>query len=188
MIGFSTAGIVPAGTLIHPSFAIAYGRTDATGRYRLAIPQADTFYIVAGFAEAPAFYTGGRNSVTPKTVILTPPGTIDALNIEIAMPAPIVGTAIVRGRVVHSDGTPAYNSTVTITKPLPTPMGVLGIRLPSAYPVPQVPVYLDGAFEFSNIIPGFYNARASLGNRHVYESFEVGADAAVDLKFMLPLP
>src|SRR5688572_16542722 len=157
VIGFS-AGIVPAGTGGMPVSPVLYGRTDANGRYRLASVLADTYYLAAGFAEAPAFHTGGPNGSTPKTATLTPPANVDALDIEIPFPVRKVGTAIVRGRVMFTDGTPAVGTTVVIASPFSGPPEVMGIRLPinlpSAYSVSEVPVRPDGTFELSNIVPG----------------------------------
>ena len=113
------------------------------------------------------------------------------LDIEIPFPVRKVGTATVRGRVMFTDGTPAVGTTVAIASPSSARPGVMGIQLPmslpSAYAVSEVPVRPDGTFEFSNLVPGFYNARASLRDKHVYESFEVGTDP-VEVTFMLPLP
>ena len=184
VMGFPTASVVPPGT-VAPWFPLLYGQTDASGRYRLATDLINTFYIVAGFAESPALYTGGHSSANPKHVTLTPPMTVDALDVEIPFRVPRTGTTV-KGRVLTRDGTPALGATVFIASPIPSPMGVLGVRLPSAYQVPEVPVAADGTFELQNVVPGFYNARANRTGKQVYGSFEMENSAITDLLLTLP--
>jgi hypothetical protein len=183
VIAFSSTAFVPAAVVPYYTYAVA--QTDASGRYRVQTSASDTFYIAAGFAEDPVFYTGGGGATAPKTVTLTPPSTVDALDMEIPFPTSRTGTTV-KGQVVNKDGSPAWGVSVVIAKPIPSAMGVMAIRLPSAYPVPDTPVAPDGTFEFSNVVPGFYNGRASRGTNHVYISFEVGEGPVTDLKFTMP--
>lgn len=183
VIAFSSTAFVPA--TVTPWYTTAISYTDASGRFRAGTSVTDTFYIAAGFAESPVFYTGGVAATAPKSVTLTPPATVDALDMEIPFPAPRTGTTV-KGQVVNRDGSPAVGVSVLIASPAPSPMGVMAIRLPSAYPVPETQVAPDGTFEFSNVVPGFYNGRASRPGRQVYISFEVGEAPVMDLKITLP--
>jgi hypothetical protein len=85
------------------------------------------------------------------------------------------------------DGTPVADSTVFIVSPSPAAMGVPGTTLPSAYAVPETRSGADGMFEFLNVVPGFYNARASLGGIDRYESFDLGNTPITNLKFSMPM-
>ena len=184
VMAFVTAVVIPPGT-VPPWFPMLYGQTDAAGRYRLTTDLTNSFYVVAGFAESPALYTGGHNTAAPKPVTITPPMTVDALDLEIPFRVPRSGTTV-RGRVLTRDGTAAVGARVLIAFPSPAAMGVMGARLPSAYQVPEVPVNPDGTFELQNVVPGFYNVRASRNGKQVYDSFEIGNIAITDLTLTLP--
>jgi len=184
VMAFPSSAVVPAGT-VAPWYATLRVQTDSLGGYSFRGVQSDTYYVVAGFAEAWAFYTGGPNSTTPKTVVMVAPATVVLTDVEIPRPISRTGTTV-RGQVLTARGDSAPGTTVTIASPSPSPMGVMGVRLPSAYAVPDVQVAPDGTFEFSNVVPGFYNARASLRTVHVYQSFEVGENPVTDVKLSLP--
>jgi hypothetical protein len=184
VLGVPSSAIVPAGA-VPPPYPLPSTQTDATGRYRLLATQPDDYYIVAGFAEASAFYTGGKNATTPKTVPLAIQATVDFLDVEIPRPIQRVGTTV-RGQVSTRDGLPIAGSTVLIVRPSPAAMGVPGATLPSAYVVPEAVSGADGTFEFSHVVSGFYNARASLGAVHQYQSFDLQHDGSFEVPGVPP--
>jgi predicted metal-dependent HD superfamily phosphohydrolase len=83
--------IAPSGATVTLS-----ARTDAGGRYRIENLPPDTYYLVAGFAEAPALYPGAPDIQTATKITTTPTTKLDSPDFTIP---PLPPTTSVSGRV-----------------------------------------------------------------------------------------
>jgi hypothetical protein len=128
--------------------------TDSNGAYRIDRLGPETYYILAGYADAPTFYPGTPDQSKAKTVTTTATSTTNNLDFQIPLPPP---TVAVRGKVVTSDGAPAVGAAIRLRSKNASSLP-LGLIAPAALPVLNGPkqtiVANDGTFAFSDVLPG----------------------------------
>ena len=159
--------------------------TDGAGRYRILGVPADSYFIAAGFAEAAGFFTLSASTTTPRPIVLSTGGAIDALDVTLPSPPPRTGTTV-SGRVVAADGVPAAGATARMTISNSRQTTLLGRFLPSVHTLPDVRVAGDGTFHFSNVAAGHYNMTVwTPGGNPRYESITVESTPIDTLRFSL---
>ena len=173
---------IPLTILLPRAFTLRGARTDPAGRYRIEGLPANIYYIVAGFAETPGFYTA--STPQPKTVLLSQGAGIPGLDFAVPSPPARTGTTIT-GHVVANDGAPAVGATVRIV--MQSPAGpVTSLTLPSINEKEDVRVARDGTFTFSDVVPGYYNVQVFLSKANQFDSIVVEESPVTDLRLSLP--
>jgi hypothetical protein len=153
--------------------------TDLNGRYRIENLAADTYYIAAGFADAPTYFPGTPDLSFATTITTTATTRLDTIDFTVQRPVPIPGTTL-SGKVVDGAGAPAAGAAVRmryIVNRGATPSLILG--LPASAPTREIPVGLDGAFEFRDVRPGAYAVEALVPGVQVQNRSVVVADQPV---------
>jgi 5-hydroxyisourate hydrolase-like protein (transthyretin family) len=167
-------------TLANGIAGIGRASSDSNGRYVLQSLPAGTYYVAAGFAEAPTFYPGVADIRAATTIAVT--ATTNLSNLDFTVPRPPVGVTV-SGQVTGIGDVPARGATVVMNSSLPPP-GAYG--LPPSRPPRSIPVAVDGRFEFANVFPGPYTLQASNGNLQTeLTSLTVGAEPIAELKILI---
>ena len=126
---------------------IALTETDSTGRYRLADVPVGRYYIVAGFVDSPTYYPRGTGAAGATAVNVTARAT--TANIDFRIERPSSGLTV-SGRVIVESAQPSGNVQVMLNG---GPSGTFTNL--------NVPVKMDGSFEFVRVRPGTYNISVS---------------------------
>jgi hypothetical protein len=124
--------------------------TDATGAFKLDRLAADSYYILAGYADAPTFYPGAPDLANAKTVTSNATSTVNGLDFR--MPE-LPQRVSVSGKVLTSDGGPASGAAVRI-RPRTTSQFQSVAGLPALNGPRQTIVGADGSFSVADIVPG----------------------------------
>ena len=156
--------------------------TDINGMFVLRNVPPDTYYLAAGFDDAPALYPGTSNLSSAKSITTTP--TTNLSGIDIIIPADLAGVAV-SGRVTTIYGEPAAGASMKLTLQVPNtglPMGLLGSEVKTAAVRP------DGTFEFVSVSPGTYTTEVQLlGVTPKAQTLVVEKQPIRDLNFALPV-
>lgn len=137
-------------------YNLVEGRTDASGRYRLENLPPETYYIAAGFADAPIFLSDTSNNRGPRTLTTTPTTILNTLDFTI--PRDTEGVSI-KGRVTALGGAPAAGATVEFRRTSGSSLNVSVLGLPTRNLTTPVTVNADGMFEV-RLAPGIYSVEA----------------------------
>ena len=78
--------------------------TDVTGGYVFSNLPTDTFYIAAGFAEAPTLFPGVSDTLAARSIATTPTTNLNSL--DFTVPRPPAGVTVT-GRATVFAGVPA---------------------------------------------------------------------------------
>lgn len=144
---------------------------DEDGRYRIEGAATETYYVVAGWAEAPAFYPGVQTPAAAAAVAMTPLTTRSGLDFEI--PSEPSGVRV-NGYLNTQWGNSAAGLPVILRRREPENFE---FGLPSWTDL-NAPVVgrtdAQGRFEFTNIRPGIYKTGLLLAG-----SPEANAELAV---------
>jgi hypothetical protein len=122
---------------------ITLAETDSTGRYRLTDVPVGRYYIVAGFVDAPTYYPRGTGPTGATPVNVTANATVP--NIDFRIERPSTGLTV-SGRVIM-EANPSFG-TVQV---------MMAGGSSGGYTNLNVPVKLDGSFEFVRVRPGTYS-------------------------------
>jgi hypothetical protein len=159
-------------------------RSDANGRYRITDVTPGTYFIAAGFADAPEFYPGTSDILAAKTIATTPTTNLAALDFTVSKQP--VGIRV-SGRAIAAGGVPAVGAMVRIQNQSPISQAALVSGLPSSLPQSPVPVGADGRMEFLNVLPGAYVLQAAISGVLPVSRSIVVADQPVD-GVEIPIP
>jgi len=153
--------------------------TDAQGRYRIENVSPDTYNIVAGVSDSPAFYPGTSDVQKATGLVTTPTTTLTNLDFTLPPPAKLFS---IRGRVSANDGRPAGGATVSFRSMYSGTVSAIGGMLPSRTYRP-VTSGGDGTFEIPDVPAGRYIVQAGLsGIAPLSKTIDV-TDRAVDVAF-----
>jgi hypothetical protein len=159
--------------------------TDSSGAFRLENLAPETYYIAAGYADAPVFYPGTTDLARAKTVTTTNNAVVDALNFTVSPPLPGVS---IRGRVLTSGGVPADGAAVRIqyqSNPIPA---AGAFRLPVRNPPRNMVVGPDGSFAFNDVSAGNFTVEALFsGVQGQTQNVVVTGQPVNPLEFVLPV-
>ena len=182
--------VPPTGVVVSPSnfaYVIAGPRaqltmTDVTGGYVFSNLPTDTFYIAAGFAEAPTLFPGVSDTLAARSIATTPTTNLNSL--DFTMPRPPAGVTVT-GRATVIAGVPADGTMIEIRSAsgLPSAYG-----LPTLNPMRTVSARADGSFEITGVSPGSYTLNASFSGVRAETRNIVVADqplSGLDFSFRL---
>jgi len=160
-------------------------RTDANGRYRITDVSPGTYFVAAGFAEAPMFYPGTSNTAFASIITTTPATNLDML--DFTVPRPPVGVRI-SGRVIATGGGPAAGTMLQIQNQSPISQAVAAFGLPSRTPQFTTPVKDDGRLEYLDVLPGSYVLKATFsGVPAISKSIVVTDQPVVGVEISIPV-
>ena len=125
--------------------------TDTTGRYRFQGVSPDTYKIVAGYSDSPAFYPGTSDIRTAAAITTISTTALDTLDFKI--PA-VTGTSV-HVRVSDIGGKPAGGATVELHR-IDSPVSMATYFLP-VRTYKAVLTAGDGSAEIAGVIPGKYS-------------------------------
>ena len=179
LYSFSVGGVLQ----LSPSGSSSMPISDSTGAYRIDNLRPDTYYLVAGYADAPMFYPGTADVAKAKTIITTNTSKIDALDITV-LPSP-PGVSI-KGQVLTSANAPANAAVVRLqnqNNALPT-FNAFG--LPLRNPPREFILGPDGAFAFNDVAPGNFTVEALFsGVQSQFQNVVVTGQPIDSLQFVL---
>jgi hypothetical protein len=161
--------------------------TDSAGAFRIENLRPETYYIVAGYAEAPVYYPGTTDVANARTVTTTVNSKIDA--IDFTVPPPAAATSVA-GRVLTSGGVPADGAGVHLrNQSNPAPASVAAaFGLPVRNPPKETIVGRDGEFRFNDVPPGIYVVEALYsGIQGPIRTVAVTGQPVNSLDFVLPV-
>lgn len=162
-----------------PVSGVALSITDANGRYRFENVSPDSYNILAGFSDSPAFYPSANDVKVPATVTTTPTTRLDKL--DFTLPALLMNPVTVRGRVSGNLGKAAGGAEVSLINGDRPPVGIAGMLPRRSYK--NVITDGDGTYKFDGVVPGSYTVQARLGmNRPNVQSIAV-TDQPVNVDF-----
>jgi hypothetical protein len=155
------------------SALITLTETDNTGRYRLTDVPAGRYYIVAGFVDSPTYYPRGTLPTAAAPVNVTANGTVTLNDFRIEKPS--TGLTV-SGRLINESN--QFGSGVVQVVLSGGPSG--------AYTNQNVPLKLDGSFEFLRVRPGNYNLTVSPYPFPLSRTVVVGEADVTGLEVLLP--
>jgi hypothetical protein len=164
-------------------FHVVQGRTDASGRYRFDSLPPDTYYIAAGFADAPIFFPGTTDIRNARTFTTTPTTLLN--NLDFTVPRPTDGVSV-RGRVTAAGDAPAAGAEVHLAPRTQPSTNFAAYGLTSRNFNAMVTVNPDGTFEARNILPGEYSVESHSSNPPVRLNLTVGDQPVSGLRLSLP--
>jgi hypothetical protein len=187
----------PATYLVSPNSAsitlqvmnvMTYGSTRALtafdGTFTISSVPPNTYYIVAGFEDAPVFFPNAADISTARPTRTTPQTNLTGLDFTLPLNS---GGVSVGGHVFAGAGRPAIGASISILRGSAAatglPAGVLPTRSPTV-----VDAKADGSFEIANVVPGTYRVEAQLsGMRPQTSTLVVGSQPVRDLAFSFPI-
>jgi hypothetical protein len=155
--------------------------SDAGGRYTIANLPTDSYYIAAGYAEAPSVYPGGTDLSKAKTITVAPTTNLNTLDFQVARPP--TPNVVVRGRVSSLGNAPAGGAIVELRRT--SSAALQGFALPTISPDRTVVAGPDGKFEFANVGSGSYVVMANQFNIRAEGRNIVVADQTLEVDLLL---
>ena len=157
---------------------------DHEGRYRIEGVPAETYYIVAGWAEAAIFYPGAQTAAAATAVAMTPATARGGLDFEI--PAEPAGVAVA-GRLNTNWGNLVDGIPVMLKRREPERFE-LGLPSWTDLNAPAlVRAAAEGRFAFDNVRPGVYSTGMLVdGNPEFFAELVVGDRPVKDFAPEIP--
>jgi hypothetical protein len=195
------ASMIVTGTVIYQTTSVVGGQvvtrilsgggaaaavSDNTGAYRIPSLAAETYYIAAGYAEAPAYYPGTSDLKAAKTVVLPANATVDKMDFTIPVAPPGV---TIKGTISTPTGAPASAAGIRL-RPQTTPVSNMSavFGLPTRGTQKEGVAEADGTFSFSDVIPGTYQLEAMFsGIGSPQQVLTITGQPVDGLKFVLPI-
>jgi hypothetical protein len=159
--------------------------SDSSGAFRIENLRPDTYYLVAGYADAPVFYPGTTDVLKAKTIGTGVNSKIDALDFAVSSPSPGVS---ISGRVSTSSGVPADGAAVHLRNQNISLPNAGAFGLPVRTPPKETIVGPDGLFTFNDVSPGTFTVEALFsGIQGQIQTVVVTGQPMNSLEFVLPV-
>jgi hypothetical protein len=155
--------------------------SDVEGRYTIRNLPADSYYIAAGYAEAPSVYPVGTDLATAKTITTTPTTNLNTLDFQVVRPP--TPNVVVRGRVFSMGNAPAGGAIVELRRTSSAALHDFG--LPTISPNRTAIAGPDGRFEFANVGNGSYVVMAYQSTSRAEDRNIVVADQPLEVDLSL---
>jgi hypothetical protein len=159
--------------------------SDSSGAYQIPNLGADTYSIVAGYADAPVFYPGSPDVAGARSVTLaTATSVVDKLDFTVVRPPPGV---TVSGEVVIASGVAVSGASARMR-----PRDGLAVAATFGLPNRNAPritnVGNDGTFTFDDVPPGAYIVEVTLpGVPNRQENVTVTAQQVNRIRMVFPV-
>lgn len=158
--------------------------TAPDGTFTISSVPPNTYYIVAGFEDAPVFFPNAADISSARTTTTTPQTNLTGVDFTLPLNP---GGVRLSGRVLAGGGRPAIGASISLRRGSAAPTGIPAGVLPTRSPT-TVDVKADGSFEIANVIPGTYTVDAQLsGMKTQTSTLVVGSQPVRNVDFSFPI-